>query len=486
MSNDQQGKVWAMSPRHVEACSVEGRARAAEGNKARAEMLKAWGGSVAAFAADMGAKPYDVIGCVAVVPVSGPLWFEGAASWHSSHCWLPGALAMAASDPAVKHLVLDVNCPGGDVHGMSDLVDAVRRARAALEATGGSVVSLVRDMACSGGYWLACQASRMVATRTASVGSIGVYAAINDTSEMARAEGVTVHVVKSGEFKGVGLFGVAVGAAALTEVGRQVAAAAGLFVADVAAGRARAGLSLAAVSVLADGREYHAAEAVEAKLIDGIMGFEQLVGELNASTNKSASGFAAARPVAVNNKRAVGNKGAAMAAVTLDDLNKMDGGPELLKEIQDAAVAAYEAKPAEEVVPEPAKAATLGELRAAMPEAGDGELLKALEGGYSFDRALARAGDLIKAELAVTKAALMKANEAAATAKAVAAKVAGGVVPTGVSDDAVSGGAETAEGYLAQAGQIAADRKIPFAMALAAAAMVNRVGHAAWLANKMK
>ena len=127
---------------------------------------------------------------------------------------------------------------------------------------------------------MASQASRIIANETALVGSIGTYGVVQDTSGMAAMEGVRVHVIRAGAFKGAGTPGTEITAEHLTEMQRTVDGLNEYFLAGVAAGRSM--LTAARVRELADGRAWLAAEAKTLGLIDAIGSFDQALSELQS------------------------------------------------------------------------------------------------------------------------------------------------------------------------------------------------------------
>jgi len=74
-----------------------------------------------------------------------------------------------AADPTVAAIVLDVDSPGGAVTGTPEAAAAVWRARQRKP-----VVACVNTLAASAAYYVASQASQIVAIPSATVGSIGV------------------------------------------------------------------------------------------------------------------------------------------------------------------------------------------------------------------------------------------------------------------------------------------------------------------------
>lgn len=247
-----RAEPWAIEPERLAALA---RAAAAEPTAAlhRAEP----GGASA---------PYELRGSTAVVPIQGVLvrrasLFDRLFGMHvTSTPQIRAAVEAAAADPRVKTIALHVDSPGGEAAGVLEAGETIREARARKR-----VEAVVEGRAASGAYWLAAQAHAITAAPDALVGSIGVYQVVVDESKAAERDGVSVHVVRSGEYKGVGVAGAPVTEAQLGEVRRVVDGFAALFNGAVARGRGR---ELETVQTWADGRIWLAAEAQALGLID--------------------------------------------------------------------------------------------------------------------------------------------------------------------------------------------------------------------------
>ena len=92
--------------------------------------------------------------------------------------------------------MLDIDSPGGSATGSEVLYRAIQRV-----AEEKPVYAYVRGMGASGGYYLACAASKVYALPTALVGSIGVIYLRPVLEQLLSKVGVDFSVYKSGEFK---------------------------------------------------------------------------------------------------------------------------------------------------------------------------------------------------------------------------------------------------------------------------------------------
>ncbi|QIF04560.1 signal peptide peptidase SppA [Roseimicrobium sp. ORNL1] len=106
------------------------------------------------------------------------------------------ALEQAASDSDVRAIVLKVNSPGGEVTASDTLYNAVKEAKKKKP-----VVVYMDSMAASGGYYLACGASKIVANETTLTGSIGVIIQTLNYSQTFDKVGLQTMTFASGAFK---------------------------------------------------------------------------------------------------------------------------------------------------------------------------------------------------------------------------------------------------------------------------------------------
>jgi protease-4 len=100
---------------------------------------------------------------------------------------------------SIKAVVIQVNSPGGSVAASQEIFDAIKR----LKAEKPVVVSMA-SVAASGGYYISCAASKIVANPGTLTGSIGVIFEFNTYKGLMEKVGVNLEVVKSGELKDVG------------------------------------------------------------------------------------------------------------------------------------------------------------------------------------------------------------------------------------------------------------------------------------------
>lgn len=276
-------RPWAMRQQTLEALAeivvrhVEG------GTVAEAEILQI----VAARDArrqEQDARAYTMHDGIAVVPVSGVIaryssQVNGVSQARGrSMESLRADVQQALDDPAVDAILLDVDSPGGSVDGVTEAADLLREANDTKP-----LYALADGMMASAAYWLGSQARRVFATRGSTIGSIGVYAVLRDSSERFAKDGERVHVVRSAPMKGRGMPGEALDDETLADVQRSVDEWHGLFVDAVQRGR---GIAASHAQKLADGRDYLGRRAVEVGLVDQIATFDQAVAAIRAELDE--------------------------------------------------------------------------------------------------------------------------------------------------------------------------------------------------------
>lgn len=221
---------------------------------------------------------------IAIIELRGPLMKQaGSLGEGSSTVAARRAIRQAAADPAVRGIMLVIDSPGGTVAGTKELADEV-----AAVAARKPVHAYIEDLGASAAYWVASQASRVLANETALVGCIGTFAVLVDSSARAEQLGYKVHVVKAGEHKGAGQPGTEITDEHLADAQRVVDALNEHFLAAVQAGRR---MDPAKVRGLADGRVHVGAEARSLGLVDEIKKFEDAMAEMSVA---KPSGMAAA------------------------------------------------------------------------------------------------------------------------------------------------------------------------------------------------
>ena len=107
-------------------------------------------------------------------------------------------LKQASEDEKVKAVVLYVDSPGGEVTASDIIYNAVRKVR---DQHKKPVVVYMGSLAASGGYYVACGGSWLIANETTLTGSIGVIMQTLNYEQLFGKVGLTMTTFKSGAFK---------------------------------------------------------------------------------------------------------------------------------------------------------------------------------------------------------------------------------------------------------------------------------------------
>jgi protease-4 len=101
---------------------------------------------------------------------------------------------------SIKGILLHIDSPGGGVVASQEMYEEVRKTRDA----GKPVVVSMGSVAASGGYYVACGASRIIANRGTLTGSVGVIAQFLQAYEALDKLGLELRTIKSGKLKDAG------------------------------------------------------------------------------------------------------------------------------------------------------------------------------------------------------------------------------------------------------------------------------------------
>ncbi len=137
---------------------------------------------------------YDLSGSrpkVAVVTLSGTILSSRS---------IVSALQTLAGNKSVKAIVLRVDSPGGGVAASQEIFEEVKSIRDTVKP----IVVSMGSIAASGGYYVSCGATRIVANPGTITGSIGVIAMFPNYAKLMDKLGLQMDVIKSGKYKDSG------------------------------------------------------------------------------------------------------------------------------------------------------------------------------------------------------------------------------------------------------------------------------------------
>ncbi|HEX8653101.1 MAG TPA: S49 family peptidase [Pyrinomonadaceae bacterium] len=230
-------------------------------------------------------RAVTVRGGVATIPVEGPIFRRADMFTDVSGATTIETLAKdfneALTNPAVKAIIFYIDSPGGEVNGINEFSDMVFAAR------GGDkpVVSYVAHDGASAACWIATSSEEVILDATASLGSIGIVAAVPDPNKQYKRD---IEFVSSQSPKKRPDPTTEKGKAVIQDLVDSLAA---VFVECMA--RNRGVTPGTVINDFGGGALLVGEQAVDAGLADRVGSYEQVLSELQAEV---ASGARAPRP----------------------------------------------------------------------------------------------------------------------------------------------------------------------------------------------
>ena len=280
---------WAMDPAAMQTyAAILARAYAQRtGGAAPAAMED--GETDGAARAAVGRGPARPSGGIALIQVFGTIVQRaaelGPCEGGTGAADISRAIDACMADETVSQVLMQFSTPGGSVFGVQELGDKIRAARAKKP-----IVGIADSMAASAGYWLLSQCSEAYCTPGGMVGSIGVYTAHEDMSKALESAGVKITLVSAGKYKVEGSPFEPLGDEAKADTQARVDTYYRMFTQAVAKGR---GVPVDQVrGGMGEGRMLMADAAMEAKMVDGVMTMDQLVGKMQRDARQPSGGRA--------------------------------------------------------------------------------------------------------------------------------------------------------------------------------------------------
>ena len=230
-----------------------------------------------------GDKPYRLTPeGIAIIRIRGTLMKRFDYLMMASGCMSYAAIAEAAgaamADPNVKGILLDIDSPGGSTHGCFELSENLFNLRVEKP-----LWAIANDLAASAAYALASAANRVLLTRTAGIGSVGVFALHADQSGLDEQQGVKYSYIYAGEKKVDGNPHEPLSKAAKSDIQAEVDREYGMFVECVARNR-----DLTAQQIRnTEAAIFFGETAVVGLLADQVATFDDALAEFSASVNTS-------------------------------------------------------------------------------------------------------------------------------------------------------------------------------------------------------
>lgn len=209
---------------------------------------------------------------IAVVPIVG-LMMKGSSKFGTSTLQTRQALREAVNDARVKAIMLHMDTPGGSSAGLAELAAEIRRA-----GESKPLHAHADDLIASAGMWAGSQAQRLSINATGEAGSIGTYMVIEDTSGASDIAGIKVHLINTGEFKGLGVEGVPVTDGQLSYLQGKVNKVQEFFTEAMIQGRNLTRKQV--LDLVANGGTWFGKEAKGLGLVDGVESYEEALDRL--------------------------------------------------------------------------------------------------------------------------------------------------------------------------------------------------------------
>lgn len=218
-------------------------------------------------------------GSVYLVAVSGVL----SKAYYSSTV---AEVAKAFGSSAVDAIALEIDSPGGTIHGAIEAAERLRSMRGPKP-----LVAMVHGDALGSAYALAAACDRVLVSRTAAVGGIGILARHVETSKQDEALGITITPVFAGEQKNDGSAFEPLSSAARERIQAEVDRLRLLLAENVAASRGR---SLEAI-LRTEAAIYYADNAVRTGLADEVTTSRRALDRMQSAARERRALLAAQR-----------------------------------------------------------------------------------------------------------------------------------------------------------------------------------------------
>lgn len=216
---------------------------------------------------------------VAIVTISGSLTttnrsynqYIGMVSYDE----IRNAVFAALDTDGIDGIVLNMDTPGGQASGISELSDFLSEVDESIKP----IYTYTGTAMASGGYWLGSLGREIYAAKLATVGSIGVITVHTSLAEMYKKSGVEVTVLRAGEFKALGSPYEKLDDKAREQIQSQMNTIYDVFLTTVADNRGTSVNSLKETA--AEGRVFIGADSVTVGLVDQISSFDAAIADIS-------------------------------------------------------------------------------------------------------------------------------------------------------------------------------------------------------------
>ncbi len=207
---------------------------------------------------------------VAIIIAQGNIVYGDSSAGQIGSSSLTKKIRKARLNKHIKALVLRIDSGGGSAFAS----EMIRQELLLFQQAGKPVVISMGSMAASGGYWIAADADKILASATTLTGSIGIFGAFPTFEKSLAWAGVFNDGIGTTNMAGAGNPTRALPDDFSNAMQAQVERGYRRFIDIVATGR---NMSLAEVEQIAEGRVWDGATALELGLIDQLGGLEDAV-----------------------------------------------------------------------------------------------------------------------------------------------------------------------------------------------------------------
>lgn len=231
---------------------------------------------------------FSKLGNVGVITIAGPL--NNSDSWRNEYYGMTGypeireALVHAAQDEEVGAIVLDIKSGGGQVSGVSDTADLIRKVDSGVKP----VHTFSDGQIASAAYWLGSSARSITIGSVTEAGSVGTLAVHQEMTKMLQDIGITPTVLRSGKFKALGNPYEKLSDLAQETIQAQIDQMSEMFTAYVAERRKVTPAEFD--KQMGQGRVFIGQQAVDIGLVDKVDLFDNVVAKLQKGIDSKKEG----------------------------------------------------------------------------------------------------------------------------------------------------------------------------------------------------
>lgn len=205
-------------------------------------------------------------------------------------------LSRLSENAQVQRTLLMISSPGGSAMGIEATAEVIERADRIKP-----VYAFTDSQALSAAYWLGSSARRVYATKTARLGSIGVVTMHKEVTEMLKEEGISIEVLRAGEFKALGTPFEKLDDKARNIITNDLQTMYGFFLEAVGKNRGMTRQTL--IEKAAEGRVFFGEDAKNVNLADDVLSLSAVLSRIERNTKSSGQRTPSAAPPSTQQNR---------------------------------------------------------------------------------------------------------------------------------------------------------------------------------------